>query len=48
VAIPLSGVAAGTSGFAGLLVAWGGIVGVNFAAAFAERPERRRCRDGWE
>ncbi|MER5355574.1 hypothetical protein ABT093_35265 [Kitasatospora sp. NPDC002551] len=37
--IPLSGIAAGAAGFWGLLVCWGGIVGVNFSAALAERRE---------
>jgi hypothetical protein len=29
--IPLSGIAAGTSGLAGLIICWAGIVGVNIA-----------------
>lgn len=41
-AIPLSGIAAGTVGFAGLLVAWGGIVGVNYCFARSLRGSRRR------
>jgi hypothetical protein len=36
-AIPLSGIAAGTSGLAGLLVVWAGIVAVNFAYALRRR-----------
>jgi hypothetical protein len=53
--IPLSGVGGGTSGLAGLLVVWAGIVGVNVAASLGElrerreeREARRRRRDGWE
>jgi hypothetical protein len=36
-AIPLTGIAAGTSGLAGLLVVWAGIVAVNFAYALRRR-----------
>jgi hypothetical protein len=35
--IPLSGIGAGTSGLAGLLVVWAGIVAVNFAYALRRR-----------
>ncbi|MFI5532264.1 hypothetical protein ACIA8O_27395 [Kitasatospora sp. NPDC051853] len=38
--IPLSGVAAGTSGIWGLIVCWAGIVGVNMANALSSRPPR--------
>lgn len=43
-AVPLTAIAASSSngsGIGGLLVCWAGIVGVNFAAAHAERRERR-------
>ncbi|MFJ4097299.1 hypothetical protein ACIPYS_37530 [Kitasatospora sp. NPDC089913] len=40
--IPLSGIAAGSSGFWGLLVCWGGIVGVNVSSALAERIQEQR------
>ncbi|MFE2107538.1 hypothetical protein ACFXAF_16910 [Kitasatospora sp. NPDC059463] len=43
--IPLSGIAGGSGGFWGLLVCWGGIVGVNVSAALAERVEQRRHAD---
>jgi hypothetical protein len=36
-AIPLSAIASGTSGLAGLLVVWAGIVAVNFAYALRRR-----------
>ncbi|MFD0259977.1 hypothetical protein ACFVH7_17080 [Kitasatospora indigofera] len=42
--VPLSGIAAGTSGFMGLLVCWAGIVGVNFAAVQAEKREERDAK----
>ncbi|WP_030257510.1 MULTISPECIES: hypothetical protein [Streptomyces] len=50
--IPLTAIAASpeSGGFAGLLVCWAGIVGVNFAAAFGERRARedRRPRGDWD
>ncbi|RKT17557.1 hypothetical protein BX285_1934 [Streptomyces sp. 1114.5] len=50
--IPLTAIASGpgNGGFAGLLVCWAGIVGVNFAAAFGERRSRedRRPRGDWD
>ncbi|MGW4647774.1 hypothetical protein [Kitasatospora sp. NPDC004289] len=46
--IPLSGVAAGTSGIWGLIVCWAGIVGVNMANALAShKPEPKARRDDW-
>ncbi|MGW4894191.1 hypothetical protein ACWEQL_18255 [Kitasatospora sp. NPDC004240] len=52
-AIPLSGVAAGTSGLMGLVVCWAGLVGVSASTAIAERvQEQRRTarppRSEWE
>ncbi|MGW6919134.1 hypothetical protein ACWGB8_35760 [Kitasatospora sp. NPDC054939] len=41
-AVPLSGVAAGTSGLMGLLVCWAGIVGVSASSAIAERVQGER------
>jgi len=38
--IPISGIAAGTEGLAGLAVAWCGIVGVNLAHALSRRTRR--------
>jgi len=38
--IPISGIAAGTEGLPGLLVAWGGIVSVNVAYALGRRRRR--------
>ncbi|MFE6053626.1 hypothetical protein ACFQ6N_22980 [Kitasatospora sp. NPDC056446] len=55
--IPLTAIAADPThgGFAGLLICWAGIVGVNFAAAFGERRgrddrdrEERRPRGDWD
>ncbi|MEU9078235.1 hypothetical protein ACFYUY_17135 [Kitasatospora sp. NPDC004745] len=53
--IPLTGIASSPSGggFVGILVSWAGIVGVNFAAAFADRREhrdeaRRSPRSDWD
>ncbi|MER7583288.1 hypothetical protein [Kitasatospora sp. NPDC097691] len=50
--IPLTAIASNPTngGFAGLLVCWAGIVGVNFAAAFGERRSRedRRPRSDWD
>ncbi|WP_035801055.1 hypothetical protein [Kitasatospora mediocidica] len=47
-AIPLTAIASssnnGGSGLGGLFICWAGIVGVNFAAAHAERKERREER----
>ncbi len=40
--IPLSGIAGGSAGFWGLLVCWGGIVGVNVSSALAERVQEQR------
>ncbi|MBA2530560.1 MAG: hypothetical protein H0V23_00390 [Nocardioidaceae bacterium] len=40
--IPISGIAAGTEGLAGLMVAWGGIVGVNAAYALSHRRTGQR------
>lgn len=52
-AIPLSGIGAGTAQLPGLLVAWAGIVGVNVAWALRDHPRlfSRRGRDqksDWE
>ncbi|MFI9269139.1 hypothetical protein ACIGXM_00215 [Kitasatospora sp. NPDC052896] len=48
-AVPLTGIAT-TSGLAGTLLCWAGIVGVNFAAALGQRRDRqeeeRRSRIG--
>ncbi|MFD9127184.1 hypothetical protein [Kitasatospora sp. NPDC059571] len=44
--VPLSGVAAGTCGLAGLVVCWAGIVGINLSSALSGRGRERR-RDGW-
>ncbi|MEU9042190.1 MULTISPECIES: hypothetical protein [unclassified Kitasatospora] len=51
--IPLTAIAtdpSSGSGFAGLLVCWAGIVGVNVAAAFGDRRHReeRRPRGDWD
>ncbi|MFI6445403.1 hypothetical protein [Kitasatospora sp. NPDC050543] len=51
--VPLSGIAAGTSGLMGLVVCWAGIVGVNFSAVMADRREERgsgseRGRSAWD
>ncbi|MER7754332.1 hypothetical protein [Kitasatospora sp. NPDC097643] len=50
--IPLTAIAGdpGHGGIIGLLACWAGIVGVNFAAAFADRREeqRTRSRDDWD
>ncbi|MGA5820536.1 hypothetical protein ACPC54_22040 [Kitasatospora sp. NPDC094028] len=50
--IPLSAIAGSpeSGGFAGLLVCWAGIVGVNFAAALGNRLNRaeRRPRSDWD
>ncbi|MFF2142555.1 hypothetical protein [Kitasatospora sp. NPDC058190] len=50
--IPLTAIASNPSGggFAGLLVCWAGIVGVNFAAALGNRRDRadRRPRGDWD
>lgn len=40
IGIPLTGIAAHTSGTAGLLLAWGGIVAINFAHALSRWRER--------
>ncbi|MDY0814952.1 hypothetical protein [Kitasatospora purpeofusca] len=40
--IPLSAIAAESSGFWGLLVCWGGIVGVNVSSSLAERVQEQR------
>ncbi|WP_405004802.1 hypothetical protein OHV13_11340 [Kitasatospora purpeofusca] len=40
--IPLSAIAADSGGFLGLLVCWGGIVGVNVSSALAERIQEQR------
>ena len=40
--IPISAIAAGTEGLPGLLVAWGGIVGVNAVYALSRRRPRQR------
>ncbi|WP_043468420.1 hypothetical protein [Kitasatospora sp. MBT66] len=40
--IPLSGIAAESGGFLGLLVCWGGILGVNVSSALAERIQEQR------
>ncbi|WP_406089674.1 hypothetical protein [Kitasatospora purpeofusca] len=40
--IPLSAIAADSGGFWGLLVCWGGIVGVNVSSALAERIQEQR------
>ncbi|WP_030393441.1 hypothetical protein [Kitasatospora purpeofusca] len=40
--IPLSAIAAESGGFLGLLVCWGGIVGVNVSSALAERIQEQR------
>lgn len=40
--IPLSAIAAESGGFWGLLVCWGGIVGVNVSSALAERIQEQR------
>ncbi|MFE6749184.1 hypothetical protein ACFVGM_25300 [Kitasatospora purpeofusca] len=40
--IPLSAIAAENGGFWGLLVCWGGIVGVNVSSALAERIQEQR------
>ncbi len=46
-AIPLTAIASGEH-LPGMLVCWAGIVGVNFAAAFAGRNERgSRSRSDW-
>ncbi|GAA5000646.1 hypothetical protein GCM10025734_35770 [Kitasatospora paranensis] len=45
--IPLSGVAAGTAGLAGLVVCWAGIVGINLSSALAGRGRGQQRRDGW-
>jgi len=37
IGIPLSAIAGGTAGLAGLVVAWIGIVGVNLAFAWSQR-----------
>ncbi|WP_035848439.1 hypothetical protein [Kitasatospora azatica] len=47
-AIPLTAIASSPghgSGLSGMLVCWAGIVGVNFAAAFADRREQREQRE---
>jgi hypothetical protein len=41
IGIPLTGIAAGTAGLAGLLVCWIGIVLVNVAYAISRRHARR-------
>ncbi|MFJ8470824.1 hypothetical protein [Kitasatospora sp. NPDC094011] len=52
--IPLTAIASNPAGggFAGLLVCWAGIVGVNFAAALGNRRDRddrdRRPRNDWD
>ncbi|MFB7476130.1 hypothetical protein [Kitasatospora sp. NPDC056184] len=50
--IPLSAISGGVAGFWGLLVCWGGIVGVNISAARAERREEKgrssAARSEWE
>ncbi|MFJ9694709.1 hypothetical protein [Kitasatospora sp. NPDC101183] len=53
--IPLTAIAGDphSGGFAGLLVCWAGIVGVNFAAAFSNRRDQddrdeRRSRSDWD
>ncbi|MFE6869025.1 hypothetical protein ACFVFS_21025 [Kitasatospora sp. NPDC057692] len=50
--IPLSAISGGVAGFWGLLVCWGGIVGVNISAARAERHEEKSrssaARSEWE
>lgn len=38
--IPISGIAGGTGGIGGLLVAWGGIAAVNIAYAWGRRRDR--------
>ncbi|KJY39356.1 hypothetical protein [Streptomyces sp. NRRL S-495] len=40
--IPLSAIAAESGGFWGLLVCWGGIVGVNVSSSLAERIQEQR------
>ncbi|MER7708019.1 hypothetical protein ABTX81_34650 [Kitasatospora sp. NPDC097605] len=40
--IPLSAISGSVAGFWGLLVCWGGIVGVNVSASLAERVEEKR------
>jgi len=40
--IPISAISAGTEGLRGLLVAWGGIVGVNAVYALSRRRPRQR------
>ncbi|MFB8240535.1 hypothetical protein ACFC58_28740 [Kitasatospora purpeofusca] len=40
--IPLSAIASENGGFWGLLVCWGGIVGVNVSSALAERIQEQR------
>ncbi|MEY9967388.1 hypothetical protein ABIA33_005458 [Streptacidiphilus sp. MAP12-16] len=49
-AVPLSAIGAGVAHLPGLLVAWGGIVGVNFVQLRAQRLEGMRSprRDDWE
>jgi len=55
-AIPLSGIGAGTAGLRGLLVAWAGIVGVNLVQAARTTPDlfrgrgrgRRKEASDWE
>ncbi len=37
IGIPLTAIAAGNAGFAGLLLAWGGIIAINVAHAFSRR-----------
>lgn len=39
--IPLTAIAASQAGTAGLLLAWGGIIAINFAHVLARRSERR-------
>ncbi|WP_380279013.1 hypothetical protein [Kitasatospora purpeofusca] len=50
--IPLSAISGGVAGFWGLLVCWGGIVGVNVSAARAERREEKShssaARSEWD
>ncbi|MFC9849243.1 hypothetical protein ACFWFF_22765 [Streptomyces sp. NPDC060223] len=52
-AVPLSGIGGGVSGLPGLLVAWGGIVGVNIVQAVRLHPDffgrrRGKSKSDWE
>ncbi|MGW1766629.1 hypothetical protein ACWCQL_21470 [Streptomyces sp. NPDC002073] len=47
-AIPLSAIGAGSGGLTGLLISWGGILGVNFAHSARNRLGRGRTASEWD